>query len=870
MDGNTISEMSPSELSLVNGQETTATTTTAPVNSQCSIATTTATASSSGTIAAHNITVSSTIDADHVHTDNTASRPAETGPGSPGKNARAPKPSRFEKVQLSDGTIYHRLKSNAQPAPELMSSDDIDDSSGVSPAQPEAASSNGESEVITEPHEAMDQGEGALDALEPESVVTSQKEACTIESASIGLNPSDGKVKVPKHLSDWLNTVRVRQIAMKNSGTLGRTKRNGSLPTAVDEQRSRSSSKRRAESDSDDNEKSHTKAARNSNSRPAKNAVSSVPSPTQNTQSKAQQAAIATQLAELARRRASLNVSRREQVAVTDTNADTLTAATPAATAAATPITVVEPAVVVESVALDKAKKLKPNNKKKKTAVKAVTLPIARKPVTRADTKAIKKKTVAVLAKKKGLKTANYYGPLVATKESTAATEPDEAEAIADENSSQPTQIATTISTTNTVVTAAAPVAVSAAKSTAKNPPKGKRPPPITVPHVNHNDLQQILAKSGAFFELKLAHNAVKVHTVNPAGHKAVSDALDAVDIEYFTHALKAGPRTRTVLKGMPDTVTAELIKHKLEENGLQPIAARQIPTMNNKLIYAVDFPLNSVTVEDLNASHSRFCGYIGKWALALPRKTSTSMCRRCCTYGHLENGCKLNYVCYACGEGHSPSSCQRINDAAQGLPPPGRSGDVDPQWRWTCINCVNQSTRKRVLDSNHMAIDPQCPVRLAHDECDKQQAATRLEVRNNKIAEAKQKAYQSSLKQQTSWPDLPLAWAKRAPAQNQTTQSPSGTLTAPAANVSRSRKVQRAALADGIRRAQSSSKARGTTPRKASSAPSGLLDPATVLDIVIQFINRLEGCTTVFEQLRVITELLRAALDQTNPSSSR
>lgn len=422
-----------------------------------------------------------------------------------------------------------------------------------------------------------------------------------------------------------------------------------------------------------------------------------------------------------------------------------------------------------------------------------------------------------------------------------------------------------------------------ASPATSATPAKRKRPPPITVLTTEHAALRQTLTEGNIGFELRVSNGAVKIYTNTEDDHIAVERLLDVLGSEYITHAFKSGPKIKMILKGIPREVPTDVILKKLEADGLKPIEVRPVPAGNGYGIFAVDFPKGNTTVEDLQASHRGFAGYRGGWSLAPVKKISNSMCRKCCGYGHMEKGCHINKICYACAEGHYAWECDKLEAAADGRSPASTSSNPNPVWRWRCINCYRNSSKKFPLDFHHMATDPECTFKLATRERTKNAEAAKLAAKNQRIQEAKEKALAATVAAKKDWPELRSAMAASAstlPA-NLSVRRTEPVLREPSAIRSASRRTVAVPVDSSPwinnnpspRRARSRARrgvSQGTQASHATlPASNSLLDPLVILDIVSDFITKLESCRTVLDQLRAITEMMRAVI-QNQPSHSQ
>lgn len=342
---------------------------------------------------------------------------------------------------------------------------------------------------------------------------------------------------------------------------------------------------------------------------------------------------------------------------------------------------------------------------------------------------------------------------------------------------------------------------------------KKEHVPPITITQTFSVDDANKMWEAGSF-EIRRIANGVKIHAASMNDFSLLKEYCLQNKIEFFTHPPRNTGKLCVVLKGIDGFSTQE-ITDELEKTGIPPIAVRTIPTKREFVLFGVDFSKATISFAKLNAEHSRLLHHRVVWEATRKRNAGPTICQNCCMLGHGMQSCHRPSVCMFCALNHRYSEC------------PDKITNTDEHKdKMRCINC-----HARNLSSDHPANSPSCPVRIQFIESSKNNA-------NLKKTAPKEPRPQRNLK---DWPNLTPAKQTRLAHKPRASTShkplPGASFNHPSyANATRKTYEQ---------------------------APSSneLFTIEEIVDITFEAVNALQRCTTRFDQIRVITQLLQKCL---------
>lgn len=334
-------------------------------------------------------------------------------------------------------------------------------------------------------------------------------------------------------------------------------------------------------------------------------------------------------------------------------------------------------------------------------------------------------------------------------------------------------------------------------------PPKPAKPAPITV--TDKTDFVTFLRDAEFSYRLKMVSIGTKIYVDKEEHFKAICDALTEMKAEFFTHPFGESKTFKLLLSGLPEFPTPEISSWLKERNN---VTVNKITMLNSEgpyKRYLVQFnPKENNKAEIMKVKV--ILNHVIKWSPSKNNRKGPSQCLRCAMFGHGISACKRNPICLLCGDGHELKTCTFSN----------AENDTD-QRSFKCYNC-----KAKNLQYNHKASDPLCPVRLKY-----------IEIRSSANSRKKQTSQQQQQQYAHSPSNFPLL-PRSQPAQI----PPPLTRT----------------FADAAKSTTNQHLKNNNSQRDSGDE---LFTFAEVSNILFTCINELEKCTTKFDQLRVIANLL-------------
>lgn len=193
---------------------------------------------------------------------------------------------------------------------------------------------------------------------------------------------------------------------------------------------------------------------------------------------------------------------------------------------------------------------------------------------------------------------------------------------------------------------------------------KKEKLPPFYVKGNSMNlvrDLNQLIAK-GLQAELRLLTDGVKITVPSTPHYKSVTEYLDVVKAEYFTHDIASEKPLKVVLRGLPDMETSELMD-TLKIANLQLVQIFKMRRHNQAVKYRDQLYLLHLVKGSTNLTELKSIRALGnvvvQWERYKPVHREVTQCGNCLNFGHGSKHCHMRSRCSKCGENHRSASCE-------------------------------------------------------------------------------------------------------------------------------------------------------------------------------------------------------------------
>lgn len=202
-------------------------------------------------------------------------------------------------------------------------------------------------------------------------------------------------------------------------------------------------------------------------------------------------------------------------------------------------------------------------------------------------------------------------------------------------------------------------------------PPKGKKPPPITVTNIGISSLRNKLSLLKDVDQhkllMKLTQHGTKIFCPNNEHFKLVQQFCISNNINHYTHTLHDERRIKICLYGLYK-MNIDLLKNELLTTfKIRPIDIKLIvPKMQKRryeeeCIYLLYFQRkDNVKIENLRNITGLFNIKVN-WKYYSSKSHGPTQCSNCQDFGHGTENCYLKPKCIRCGGEHSSSKCPHL-----------------------------------------------------------------------------------------------------------------------------------------------------------------------------------------------------------------
>lgn len=363
-----------------------------------------------------------------------------------------------------------------------------------------------------------------------------------------------------------------------------------------------------------------------------------------------------------------------------------------------------------------------------------------------------------------------------------------------------------------------------AASATTKKPTFS---PIVVTDHTS--DIQAILK------ELKLENCNLKINSVgrkifpNSAEEKEIiAKKLKEKNIFYFTHPDQSAKVYKVILSGLPQINTDE-IKASLTAQNVTPTKISMFNTNSPNKLYLIHFNADEVNKKTLEGIKYVY-HHVIRWETYKPKRNGSTICMRCCMYGHGQASCSRYIVCMLCAGEHLTAQCTVHN----------KNSNNNNNISYTCFNCKSAN-----LPHAHKANDVNCPFREKYER-----------ARNNARTKTptNQRSQTNVARFVQAPPPTPLR-SSFADSMRASTSSASHTQR----NTASSTNIQSQARTNSNTRFNNMPSHSNNNDNNIN-VNNNIWSFDECANILFDSIERLQQCKSKFDQLKVITDLLRHA----------
>lgn len=200
--------------------------------------------------------------------------------------------------------------------------------------------------------------------------------------------------------------------------------------------------------------------------------------------------------------------------------------------------------------------------------------------------------------------------------------------------------------------------------------PKKEKLPPFYVKGNSVDlvkDLNGLITK-GLQAEMRLLTDGVKISVPSSAHYRTVSEYLEVMKVEYFTHDIASEKPLKVVLRGLHD-MDPSTVMEELKDVNLQPLQIFKMRRHNKAIkhrdqLYLVHLAKGSTNLTELRNIRTLFNLSI-EWDRYNPVHREVTQCGNCLKFGHGSKHCHMRSRCSKCGKNHPTATCEAEATAA-------------------------------------------------------------------------------------------------------------------------------------------------------------------------------------------------------------
>lgn len=217
-----------------------------------------------------------------------------------------------------------------------------------------------------------------------------------------------------------------------------------------------------------------------------------------------------------------------------------------------------------------------------------------------------------------------------------------------------------------------------------------KRPPPIVIPNVSLNIIEEKL-KSGTIpsenIYRKITLQGTKLFVKSKEEFKVLESYLAAQNIQSFSYTQEENLTSKFVLKKLPN-LDIEALRVEITKHNLNPVDIKKFriknPKYDGQMHYLLYFKKSErVSLSTLKSTITGLFNYIVHFEAYRPNTFGPTQCRNCQAYGHSSNNCRLSPKCVRCSGPHKSKDCDIVDKTTNKIPDDKRK----------CANCSENHT---------------------------------------------------------------------------------------------------------------------------------------------------------------------------------
>lgn len=335
---------------------------------------------------------------------------------------------------------------------------------------------------------------------------------------------------------------------------------------------------------------------------------------------------------------------------------------------------------------------------------------------------------------------------------------------------------------------------------------------PIIITDFNSN-IQSIISELQINCDIKIMSIGRKIVLQSASDKKKLIDALKTTKTNFFSHPDATSKIFKAVLSGLPEIPTADIVSCLERNNNPIPMKIVMFTTNSYNKLYLCHFDQTHINMKVLKAIkvvHQ----HIVTWMPYKPKRLGPTQCFKCCMYGHGISSCNRFSVCMLCSGNHTTKECNTITPST-----------INPIYK--CFNCASAN-----IKHDHKANDPNCPFRAKY-ELSRDNARNKHKPKSPTARQMINSAYNKSdsahrFVMAPKPPPLHTSYASiaRTHSNSQTNSNPHSM----------------------------------NTNTAISNDNNNLWTISEVTELLLNSINELNKCTTKFDQLKIIANLLQHA----------
>lgn len=188
--------------------------------------------------------------------------------------------------------------------------------------------------------------------------------------------------------------------------------------------------------------------------------------------------------------------------------------------------------------------------------------------------------------------------------------------------------------------------------------PEEKCPPVVLHETAKWNHVSaQLKAAKINYTKARATSSGVNIFLGSVTDFRKTISLLDGLHVQYHFYKLRSEKPLKIVIRGLPSSIGLPEIEEDLRSKGYDELKVSRLSDRDGK-----PYPLVLVEISRKykNLFHeTTVCDLVVSME-SMYRRASTGQCHRCQRFGHAQSGCRADYRCLKCAEGHSTHLCPK------------------------------------------------------------------------------------------------------------------------------------------------------------------------------------------------------------------